>query len=96
MPIAKIGMADGFIALANMRWGVGIGLPAGMVEPMIEFGDTIKPTKAVDDLIGQYLKSRMVPILYPMPSFLEHRSEEKSLVGNKNDLRRVAFAFRGE
>lgn len=83
----------GVIYLEEMRWGVAMAMPVCLIEDMIAFGERERPKKAVDALLGRFLASRGIRVAYPIPSLVDHHSEEPSLVGNASDIRRVAFRF---
>ena len=78
---AKIGLKNGFIISNWLSWGVAICLPTKIIPQMIEFCDryTIKND---DSRIAGFLKFHGIKIFYPMPSLVDHRADEKSLVGD--------------
>lgn len=87
---AKIGMANGFVASRWVSWGVAICMPTDAVEKMIEFCGkyTIKND---DTRIANFLKFHDYKICFPMPSLIDHRHDEKSLVGDGGGRRAWYF-----
>jgi hypothetical protein len=59
---------------------------------MIEFCDQLKIPQD-DTRIANFLKINGIKVFYPIPSLIDHRSEEKSLVGNALSPGRRAWYF---
>lgn len=71
------------------KWGVAICLPTKHIESMLEYtkdgGNPAWGTK--DDVrVGSYIISQKMPVYFPFPSLIDHRSG-KSLVGDPGENR---------
>jgi len=86
----KKGMQDGFVIRKNLKWGVAVCLPVSKINYMIAHADTMT-IKQDDTRIGRFLQFIDMRVYYPMPSLVEHRGDEESLVGDVKGRR--AFKF---
>ncbi len=90
---------DGEIVREWLRWGLAVCLPVGVIPAMIESGDKDSNLgsdgKAYPDdtRIARFLKRMGMPVVYPIPSLVDHR-EGESLVGDPGRGRR-AWRFLG-
>lgn len=88
---ADVGYKKGYIEDATMWWGVAICLPVKLIPEMIKFCDQLK-MKQDDVRIRTFLLSKGIKVCYPMPSLIDHRTGEESLVGDPGKGRK-AFYF---
>lgn len=84
----------GYIIKERPHWGVAICLPTCEIENMLKFWNTVSNPQD-DKRISQFLKSRNIPVYFPIPSYIDHRHELTSLVGDPGTMRK-AFNFIGE
>jgi hypothetical protein len=88
---AKIAIKRGYIVKKNVHWGVAICLPTAIIDEMLDFFN--KQTAPQDDeRITRFLRSKNIPVYFPIPSLIDHRHEEKSLVGDLG-TKRKAYKF---
>lgn len=73
-------------------WGVAICIKRELIPEMIEYCDTLFERQD-DTRIGKFCKSRGIPVYFPLPSLVDHRTHEeaKSLVGDPGQNRRAWF-----
>ncbi len=91
--IGENGLADGKIVSEWLNWGLAICVPTKIIPEMIDYCDKMK-IKNDDTRIAKFLRKKLIKICYPIPSLIEHRQDEESLVG---DVRgRKAMYFIGE
>ena len=67
------------------RGGVAICLPVAHIAPMIREYDRQR-SKHDDDRISEYVKRNNVKIIFPVPSFIGHRSDVPSVANNPHSL----------
>jgi hypothetical protein len=89
------GLKNGFLIDAVPHWGLAICLPVKLIDGMIRFADKLK-VKQDDERIAQFLKSNGTKIYFPIPSLIEHRWWEHSLVGNVGNSRRALKFIDGD
>lgn len=89
--LAKQGMKKGYIITRWTNWGVAICLPVWLIEEMIQFCDKLK-SRHDDTRIGTFLKHKGIELFFPMPSLVNHRTHESSLVGDPA-MHRQAWHF---
>jgi hypothetical protein len=66
------------VELDRLYWGVAISLPVEHIAPMLKWTAGYKVPKhwegrRSDGRVGKYLEHHSVPILYPLPSLVDHR-----------------------
>lgn len=80
----------GFVIGDRPTWGVAICLPVKLIAEMIEYCDRINIPED-DTRIGRFLKHKKIPVYFPIPSLVDHRTGHGSLVDDPGDYRRAAF-----
>jgi hypothetical protein len=80
--IATKALEKGYVVRSQCNWGVAICLPIELIEPMIAFGDRFDIPQD-DTRIKSFLRSRRIRTYYPVPSLVDHRIGDTSLVGDK-------------
>jgi len=86
--LADDGMKVGYVMKRVPGWGLATCLPTVLIPRMLEVCDTFKNPQ--DDVrIGKFLSRNKIPIYFPMPSLVDHRWGEKSLVGDPGRYRRA-------
>ena len=88
---AIIAAKRGYIVKKNVHWGIAICLPTKIIEDMLVFFNK-ENVPQDDERIARFLRENNIPIYFPIPSLIDHRHEEKSLVGDKGKGRK-AFKF---
>jgi len=78
----------GYVRKTKLSWGVAICLPVRHIKPLAEFGDR-HPAWQDDTKIDAYIKSVHLPVIYPIPCFIDHRKmeENRTLVPSKDSDR---------
>lgn len=96
--MAEQGMRDGGVTMGWVSWGVAVCLPTDKIEPMIAFAERLpeRYKRHDDTMIAKYLSSMQIPVFYPMPSLIDHRADEKSLMESDAGGGRHAYRFIGE
>lgn len=81
-----------------LSWGLAVCLPVGHIEAMIKNGEAMpKRYENHDDTkIAKYLTKNKIKVWYPIPSLVDHRTDEVSLIQKTNLPRRKAVSFVGE
>jgi hypothetical protein len=78
---------------AHLSWGLALCLPVRIIDRMIKYADQIKGLTDHDDSrIGMYLKKIGMRIWHPIPSLVDHRWQEISLI-EKTIKPRKAYKF---
>lgn len=81
----------GFALRPSPTWGVAICLRTEWIMSMLEYAD--KLSNPQDDYrIAAFLKHKKIATYFPMPSLVDHRQHEKSLVGDPG-TGRCAYSF---
>lgn len=81
----------GFSLRVAPTWGVAICLRTEWIQEMLEFAG--KLSNPQDDYrIGAFLRHKKIMTYFPMPSLVDHRKHEKSLVGDPGQGR-CAYSF---
>lgn len=95
---ARRALKNGGINMGWLSWGLAICLPTRIIPDLIKFGDGVSGYDRHDDTkIAQFLAKIKMNVWYPMPSLVDHRWQEKSLMENSEGVKkRVAFKFIGE
>lgn len=93
--IATAGMEKGFIISNWTSWGVAICLPTKLIPEMIAYCDKMK-TLHDDTRIARFLKHKKIKIFFPMPSLVDHRTDEQSLVGDPSRGRKAWYFIDNE
>lgn len=92
--IAQEGLKRGYCTMNRTRWGVGICLPTRIIPQMLEECETYGMPQ--DDVrIGKFLIGKGIRVYYPLPSLVDHRTENngnRSLVADHGGNRR-AYKF---
>jgi len=89
---AEIGLKKRYIFSNRPRWGVAICIPTRLIPEMLEFFDKLN-NKQDDERISRFLNHKKMNVYFPMPSLIDHRTEEESLVGNALSGGRKAYKF---
>ena len=90
---APLWIKDGVYTDNVTRGGVAICLPVSHIKPMlVEFDQ--QRSRHDDDRISEYVKRNGIKMLFPVPSFIGHRSEIPSIVNNNKSL--PVWKFSGE
>lgn len=89
---ASLGLKNGYVISDKVTWGLAICFPTKLIPEMIAYCDKIKAPQD-DHRIGLYLKHKGIKVYFPIPSLIDHRSEEESLVGNALSPGRKAKYF---
>lgn len=63
----------GFIILTDLSHEACWGIKTSRIEEMLEYCDRQKPKN--DRVLNSYIVSHKIPVLFPIPSFVDHRSE---------------------
>lgn len=87
---ARMGLINGFVISNWLSWGVAACLPVKKIPQMIQYCEKFR-IKNDDTRIANYLKFHDLKIFYPIPSLIDHRFEEKSLVGDAGGRRAWYF-----
>jgi hypothetical protein len=82
---ADKGMIKGHVISDWLNWGLAVCLPTKMIPEIM---------RACDRMKMRYLKRKGIKIYYTMPSLIDHRAGEKSLIGDS--IGRKARYFIGE
>ena len=88
--LAELGMKKGHIISRWTSWGVAICLPTKIIPEMLEYTKTLK-SRHDDTRIGFFLKQKGIKIYFPMPSLVDHRTGENSLVGDPSNRRKAWY-----
>lgn len=80
-----VGRERGFVKRRNLFWGVAIATPTNRIDDMIAYGNTY-PSRQDDTKIKGWLRTRKIPIIWPVPCLVDHRQthETQSLVPGNN------------
>ena len=79
-----------------LSWGVAVCIPTKIIPHMMGWC-SVQPSDVPDDTrIARYCKAKGISVIYPLPSIVNHRHDEQSLVGNANSGGRKAYWFIGE
>jgi len=89
---AEKGLKEGFVMANKVTWGLAICLPTRIIPEMIEYCDRLKAPQD-DHRIGLFLRHKAMQVYFPIPSLIDHRAEEESLVGNAFSPGRKAKYF---
>lgn len=89
--IANDGMQRGFVIAPNPCWGVAICLPTYLIREMLMYCDKMK-IKNDDTRISRFLRHKKIKTYFPMPSLIDHRTGNHSLVGDPG-MGRKAWYF---
>jgi hypothetical protein len=91
---AEDALKAGYWVNAYPKWGVAICMRTKLIEEMIGFCDVfpISAMGTADDArIAKFIRSKGMPVYFPMPSIIDHR-HGKSLVGDPGEWRN-AYKF---
>jgi hypothetical protein len=72
-------LASGHIIQPGLSGGVALCLPVGLIEEMLEHYD-LSTFKFDDQRIGAFLISKKIPWFFPIPSLIDHRIGNESLM----------------
>jgi len=92
--LAQKGLKEGHI-LGGLNWGLAVCLRADLIKQMIRFGDRTN-LKQDDARIQKFLSKNKIKVYYPMPSLIDHRTGEQSLVNDKGRGRKAWFYIDNE
>ena len=90
---APLWIKDGVYTDNVTRGGVAICLPVSHIEAMLTEFDRQR-SRHDDDRVSEYVKRNGIKMLFPVPSFIGHRSEIPSIVNNNKSL--PVWKFSGE
>ena len=95
--VARQGITKGGVKTDWISWGVAICLPTKHIESMIDFCNKLPDgyKKHDDTMIAKYLQSIKMPVWYPLPSLVDHRTEN-TLIDENGAVGRKAYKFIGE
>jgi hypothetical protein len=92
---AYAGYEKGHFTYPRLQWANAVVLPTFIIEKCIAFADTQNQYENIDDLrISAYLQKIGMQTFYPLPSLVNHRQEEDSLIGHINNQGRTATWFK--
>ena len=86
---------DGVYTDNVTRGGVAICLPVSHIPAMLAEFDR-QHSRHDDDRISEYVKRAGMKIKFPVPSFIDHRSDAHSLAGNPESLSAWKYIDNGE
>ena len=90
-------LAKGGIMKRWLNWGVATCVPTKIISGFVDYGDKLKKYDNHDDTkLAKYLEKIKMPIWYPLPSLVDHREDEQSLMEVGPKYGRRAFYFIGE
>lgn len=81
-----------WMAMNAIQWGVGIVLPVGHIAKAVEFGDSSTIPNYDSRLSEYWLQALAGPVLYPLPSWVEHATTP-SLIEGRNGRRKSLRAL---
>jgi hypothetical protein len=87
------------ILMGWVSWGVAICLPMNIIDDLMQWCDKnihLRYRKHDDTMIAKYLCAKRINTWYPIPSLVDHRTEERSLVDSQVGGGRRAYKFIGE
>jgi len=95
--LVNLGLQSGGLSLNWLSWGVAVGLPTKRIPEMIKFCDNLphRYYNHDDTMIAKWLQWAGIPVWYPLPSLVDHRTGP-SLIGEGTKQGRKAFKFKGE
>ena len=82
-----------------LHFGVAICLPTRIIPEMLAYIDTVTdlhPQRHFDTRIARYIKSKGMRVYYPIPSLIDHRHEEESLVKDMGGTRKAQYFIDNE
>lgn len=90
---SKKALEKGWTTRNSPTWGVAICLPVHHIKPMLEYAERFSYPQD-DARIAAYLKHENIHTYFPMPSLIDHRTNEdaESLVGDPGE-NRCAYKF---
>ena len=91
-------IADGGVERDIVNWGVAVCLPTAIIEDCMKYGDRLTEYDKHDDTkISKYLQKIRMKVWHPMPSLVDHRWDERSLMERTlaNKMRKALY-FIGE
>jgi uncharacterized protein YlaI len=92
---ADEGMKRGFIISGWSTWGLALCLPTKIIGEMIKVCDRMEGDHD-DTKIARFLKHKGIKTFFPMPSLIDHRIGEKSLVKDTAMGRRAWYFIDNE
>ena len=90
--LARAGAAAGYVDHV-LHWSVAVCLPVAIIPAFIEYADANPPTGVNDDRLKRFLRSRHLTVRYPIPSLVDHRDEEHSVINDRPATGRVAYWY---
>lgn len=96
--IAEKELKNGGVRMDWLSWAVAVCLPRKIIEGMVGYCDNMKILENHDDTrISHYLLKIGMGVWYPLPSLVDHRWQEPSLIESNEGVRkRHAIYFIGE
>jgi hypothetical protein len=70
-----------YIIRSKICWAVAICVPTSLINEMIAFCDSLNIPQD-DEKITAFMRSKKLKCYFPIPSLIDHRTEENSLIGN--------------
>jgi len=95
-PRNRSGIEKGFIIDSMPHWGIALCIPTKYIDEMIEFCDKLTGIPQADERIARFLIHKKISVYFPIPSLIDHRWWEHSLVGNKGSKRKALKFIDGE
>lgn len=91
-------LKEGGCEMYWISWGVAICLPTTIIRDLPKFCDRLplRYRKHDDTMIAKYVNHLRIPVWYPVPSLIDHRADEKSLMSSDPGGGRKAYRFLGE
>jgi len=88
----------GGVEKSEVHWGVALCIPVSIIDDFIKEADKLTRYEKHDDTkLSKYLIKKKIKVWYPIPSLVDHRWEEKSLMEiNYSNKKRKAVLFIGE
>lgn len=92
---AREGLQRGFIVKEWISWGLAICLPKHIIGEMMGRFSNVR-NRHDDSMIAKFLKEKGIKIYFPIPSLVDHRAGEISLVGDPGKNRQAAYFIDNE
>lgn len=86
---ARQGLKQGHVT-SQLHWGIAVCLPTRLIKEMIKFCDKME-MRQDDARIKRFLNSQRIKVYYPLPSLIDHRTGEDSLVGDPGRFRKALY-----
>lgn len=91
-PLAREALPAGYIDHRH-RWSLAMCLPVGLIARFIRFGDRHTPEGPQQTHLKAFLDKSRLKVRYVLPSLIDHRDTEPSLINEASAAGRRAFAY---